>query len=128
MTENQQPSKPLTGRRLRFANEYLVDLNATQAAIRAGYSAKTAGTAGWRLLKDVDIVEALHARKAELDAEYEHRIMGKYEVLARLSRIAAADMGDLLPVDEDGQPEGDIQSLSLAKAKKMGQSYLIKKL
>lgn len=40
---------------LRFADEYLIDLNATQAAIRAGFSAKTASSAGSRLLKNVKV-------------------------------------------------------------------------
>lgn len=48
-------TKPLTPKQEQFCREYLVDLNATQAAIRAGYSAKTARAAGARLLTDVDI-------------------------------------------------------------------------
>jgi phage terminase small subunit len=43
----------------RFVAEYLVDQNATQAAIRAGYSAKSAGTLGHRLYKKLDIREAI---------------------------------------------------------------------
>ena len=45
----------LTERKRRFVKEYLIDLNATQAAIRAGYSEKTAYSQGQRLLKDVEI-------------------------------------------------------------------------
>ena len=43
----------LTPKQERFCAEYLVDYNATQAAVRAGYSEKTAGSAGNRLLKNV---------------------------------------------------------------------------
>jgi len=43
----------------RFAQEYIVDLNATQAAIRAGYSAKTAKQQGQRLLTNVDVQKAV---------------------------------------------------------------------
>jgi phage terminase small subunit len=46
----------------RFVEEYLIDLNATQAAIRAGYSAKTAEAQGSRLLSNVN-VSALVAEK-----------------------------------------------------------------
>ena len=45
----------------RFADEYLVDLNATQAAIRAGYSKKTARSQGERLLTNVDVAAAIQA-------------------------------------------------------------------
>jgi len=47
--------KGLNVREMLFCHEYSVDLNATQAAIRAGYSPKTAGSQGARLLKNVDI-------------------------------------------------------------------------
>ena len=53
----------LTAKQRAFVDEYLVDLNATQAAIRAGYSAKTAGAAGGRLLQDVKIRAAIDAGK-----------------------------------------------------------------
>ena len=43
----------------QFVSEFLVDLNATQAAIRAGYSEKTAYSQGQRLLKNVEIQAAL---------------------------------------------------------------------
>ena len=42
--------RPMTPRQLRFVDEYLVDLNATQAAMRAGYSGRTANEQGARLL------------------------------------------------------------------------------
>lgn len=49
----------LTPKQAMFVKEYLVDLNATQAAIRAGYSAKTASEQGTRLLGNVKIQAAL---------------------------------------------------------------------
>lgn len=49
----------LPAKRQRFVDEYLVDLNATQAAIRAGYSPRTAKSQGQRLLTDVDISAAI---------------------------------------------------------------------
>lgn len=52
----------------RFALEYQKDCNATQAAIRAGYSEKTAYSQGQRLLKNVEVQNALRERKNELTA------------------------------------------------------------
>nr|DAR18306.1 MAG TPA: Terminase small subunit [Caudoviricetes sp.] len=49
----------LTDKQKRFVEEYLVDLNATQAAIRAGYSEQTAYSIGQRLLKKVEVQEAI---------------------------------------------------------------------
>jgi len=51
----------LTPKQARFVAEYLVDLNATQGAIRAGYSAKTAEVQGSRLLGNVKVREAVEA-------------------------------------------------------------------
>lgn len=52
-------SKQLTPKQQRFVDEYLIDLNATQAAIRAGYSAKTACGIGWENLTKPDIADAI---------------------------------------------------------------------
>ena len=52
----------LTPKQTRFAEEYLLDMNATQAAIRAGYSEKTAGAQGFELLKKPE-VQALVAER-----------------------------------------------------------------
>lgn len=67
---------PLGDRAAAFCREYMVDMNATQAAIRAGYSPKTAGVQASRLLKNVKIIECLNVLKAErvkrteIDADY----------------------------------------------------------
>ncbi len=50
---------PLTAKQQRFVDEYPVDWNATEAAKRAGYSSKTAGQQGHRLLKNVEIQKAI---------------------------------------------------------------------
>lgn len=49
----------LTAKQKRFVEEYLIDLNATQAAIRAGYSKKTAGSIGEENLKKPEIASAI---------------------------------------------------------------------
>jgi phage terminase small subunit len=50
----------------RFVTEYLIDLNATRAAIRAGYSAKTAGSQGERLLRNVEICAAVKKAQSKV--------------------------------------------------------------
>lgn len=68
-----------------FIDEYLVDLNATQAAIRAGYSERTAKSQGHRLLTNVDI----RARIEELKKSRADRLnLDAYWVLKRLMDIS----------------------------------------
>jgi len=55
----------LTAKQARFVDEYLVDLNATQAATRAGYSPHTADSQASRLLKNVKVCSAIAVRQAE---------------------------------------------------------------
>lgn len=55
----------LTAKQQRFVEEYLIDLNATQAAIRAGYSSKNADKIGPELLGKTRVAEAI---AAEMDA------------------------------------------------------------
>jgi phage terminase small subunit len=78
--------RKLTLKQLRFVEEYLVDLNATQAAIRAGYSPRTAYAAGQRQLKKVDaeIGAALAERSARTGVTADR-------VVRELARIAFAD-------------------------------------
>ena len=54
----------LTPKQARFVEEYLIDLNATQAAIRAGYSAKTANEQGAQLLAKLSIRQAVAEAQA----------------------------------------------------------------
>jgi len=59
-------SKKLTPKQQRFVSEYLIDSNATQAAIRAGYSEKTAQQTGSRLLLNVVIQAAIKAGQKKI--------------------------------------------------------------
>lgn len=56
----------LNGRQARFVREYLIDLNALQAAIRAGYSVATAGQIGSKLLKNVEVQAAVARGQASI--------------------------------------------------------------
>ena len=55
----------MTLKQKQFIEEYLVDMNATQAAIRAGYSAKTAYSIGQRLLKNVEVSQTISSAMTE---------------------------------------------------------------
>jgi phage terminase small subunit len=66
----------MTPKQQRFVEEYLIDLNATQAAIRAGYSSKTAYAIGEENLRKPEISEAIQAAmderssRTEITADY----------------------------------------------------------
>lgn len=74
----------MTEKQKRFCDEYLIDLNATQAAIRAGYSEKTAKQIGQQNLTKLDIREYIDKRLAEKEAEL---IADQDEVLRTLTRV-----------------------------------------
>ena len=74
----------LTPRQKRFCDEYLIDLNATQAAIRAGYSEKTAKQIGQRLLTYVDLRNYIQERMAAKEKEL---IADSDEVLRYLTSV-----------------------------------------
>jgi len=82
----------LTPKQAAFVQEYLIDLNATQAAIRAGYSPKTANEQGARLLANVsvrgqvDLAMAERSKRTQVDADW---------LLTRLAGEAEADLADL---------------------------------
>jgi phage terminase small subunit len=56
----------LTAKQQRFIDEFMIDLNATQAAIRAGYSAKTAEVIGYENLRKPQIAEAIKLRQDKI--------------------------------------------------------------
>lgn len=86
-------SRRLTPKQQRFVEEYLVDLNATQAAIRAGYSKKTAKAQGQRLLTNVDIQNTI--QKA-MDKRSERTEITGDQVIKQLAKIAFADIKDIV--------------------------------
>jgi phage terminase small subunit len=79
----------LTAKQDQFCREYLIDLNATQAAIRAGYSAKTAMEQGWQLLQKTSVQARIQvlmnerSKRAEINAD---------TILRELLRIATVDL------------------------------------
>lgn len=81
----------------KFVREYLVDLNATQAAIRAGYSPKTAESQASRLLRNVKVAAAVEEALEERQKRTE---ITQDRVLKELSRIAFSNITDYVLTDE----------------------------
>lgn len=99
--------------REKFVVEFLKDGNATQAAIRAGYSPKTAYSSGQRLLKSVEVADKIAKAKA---AQLKRLEISADRVLNEIARVAYSDLSDVVtwegpdeedpwgtPVDEDGR-------------------------
>lgn len=89
----------LNERQERFVREYLVDLNATQAAKRAGYSEKTAYSLGQRLLKNVEVQATIQKARTE---QMERTEITADRVLQEYARIAFFDPRRLFR--DDGKP------------------------
>lgn len=91
-------ARKLTDKQQRFVDEYLIDLNATQAAIRAGYSVKTANEQGSQLLAKLSIQQAI----AEKMAERSRRTgVNQDRVVLELAKIAFVKLTDI--IDEKGK-------------------------
>lgn len=92
-SKGRKQAKVLGPRQQRFVDEYLIDLNATQAAIRAGYSAKTAQEQGSRLLSNVIVAEFIQvaqqerSERVQIDADW---------VLRQWAEIAQGDPNELI--------------------------------
>lgn len=87
----------LTDKQKRFCEEYLIDLNATQAAIRAGYSLKTAEQTASRLLRNVKVQEYIAKRQKELSRSTE---ITQERVIKELALIAFSNNADYAHVVE----------------------------
>ena len=94
----------LTDKQELFAREFMVDLNATQAAIRAGYSEKSSRNQGARMMANDDILD----RIAELKAERNEQVgVDAAYVLRRLTEIDQMDVLDILLANGELKPIKD---------------------
>jgi phage terminase small subunit len=109
----------LTPRQAAFVREYLTDLNATQAAIRAGYSPNSAEVEGSRLLRNAQVLAAVNAgkekRAAKLDLKAE-------DVLERLREIAFANPDE---EDELGNRKTSVRYEHVLKAAELLGKHLV---
>jgi len=105
----------LTPKQKAFVEEYLIDLNATQAAIRAGYSKKTARKIGQENLTKPDIQKAI---QAAMDERSKRTEVTADRVIKELAKIAFADIRDFVMWDENGVeilPSADVDGTVLAE-------------
>jgi phage terminase small subunit len=108
-TDDRSAWAKLTPKRQRFIQEYLVDLNATQAAARAGYSEKTADRQGSRLLKNAEVAEAV-----KLAQESRSKATGitAERIVAELAKLGFANMEDYYYIDANGTPRLCLEAIN----------------
>lgn len=90
----------ITAKQKRFCDEYLIDMNATQAAIRAGYSKKTAGAIGSENLKKPEIRAYIDARLEPMEDNTIMRAEEVQQVITEIARDKAAPRKDRLKAAE----------------------------
>lgn len=115
----------MTDKQERFCEEYMIDLNATQAAIRAGYSPKTAQQQSTRLLLNV----LVQNRIAQLQAEQSRRTgVSADRVVRELARIAFANASDLIDPETASvkldASRDDLAAVQSIKVKTFGEDGL----
>lgn len=89
----------LTPKQDRFVREYLVDLNATQAAIRAGYSPDTAAEQGYQLVHNTSVSAEISKRQEKINKRLD---VSAERVIEELSRLAFSNIADFVEFGEFG--------------------------
>ena len=84
----------LTDKQKRFCEEYMIDLNATQAAIRAGYSEKTASESGYENLRKPQIENYIQDLKKDVSERNKITVDECVQILANIARNDIADYYD----------------------------------
>ncbi len=90
----------MTDKQQAFCEEYLIDLNATQAAIRAGYAVNSANEQGCQTLAKLNIQAEIQRLKDERSKRTEIKADN---VVKELGKLAFSNIQDYLVVDEDGE-------------------------
>lgn len=111
MSDAEEWENELTPKQRAFVREYLIDLNATQAAIRAGYAELSASAEGSRLLANVKVAAAV---EAAMKSRAERTDITADRVLKELAKIGFADIRravkwqSAMITEEDNPDGGDI--------------------
>ncbi len=105
--------RPMTPRQRRFVEEYLIDLNATQAARRAGYSAKSAAGRGSKLLRNPAVAAAIE--KAQAKRAQRTRVTAD-RVVTELAKVAFGDSRRLVSWGPGGIELRESSELTEAEA------------
>lgn len=119
----------LTGKKAAFVDEYTIDMNQTRAAIRAGYSSKTAASAASRLMKDPAVKAAIDEWRARRHAE---RTADAEEVIEFWTAVMRGEITEATPIYIGGG-EQDMKETApairdrIAAAKELGKLYSLDK-
>ena len=112
----------MTDKQARFCEEYMVDLNATQAAIRAGYSPASAKTVGPRLLENVGVQKLIAQLQAEQSRRTGDRVVRE---LAKIAFVNAADLIDPKTASlKSDASHDDLAAVQSVKVKMFGEDGL----
>lgn len=120
MKKNEVKSMALTDKQKRFIEEYLIDLNATQAAIRAGYSAKTADRIGPELLGKTCVARAIKEAMAERSRRTG---INQDRIVRELAKIGFINPIDVINLDEatirEDANKDDTAAIASVRAKRI---------
>ena len=106
----------MTEKQKRFVEEYLIDLNATQAAIRAGYSPKYADREGHKLVENSRVSEAIEKALAERSRRTG---INQDRVVQELAKIAFVKITDVVNDDCEILPDADEADLAAIESVKV---------
>lgn len=115
----------MTAKQKRFVEEYLIDLNATQAAIRAGYSPATAQEQGYQLLQKTSVQNAINMKIAERS---KRTGINADRVIREIAKIAFVNAADLIDFDtatiDSNAVNDDTAAIQSVKVKYFGEDGL----
>lgn len=120
--------KKLTDKQRRFVEEYLIDLNATQAAIRAGYSEKTARQAGSENLSKPDIQYAIQkemasrSERTKIDADF---VLTEAVEMYRMAKGETESQVMIRDIDAEGGSTQYATPMKLTNVNGMGKALEI---
>ena len=111
-----------------FISEYLIDFNATRAAIAAGYSSKTAAVQGARLLTNANVKAEIEKRQSELSASLN---ITKEKIVSELALLGFSSLADIFDIEslkageikiKDSIETENLKAISSLKVGKSGLS------
>lgn len=114
--DGESDMEELTEKQKRFVEEYLIDLNATQAAIRAGYATKRASEQGHQLLQKTTVSEVIKKALAERSRRTG---INQDRVVQELAKIALVKITDVVNDDCEILPDADEADLAAIESVKV---------
>lgn len=112
----------LTPKQQRFVDEYLIDCNATQAAIRAGYSRKTANTIAAQNLAKLSIQEAIALKQKKISSKVNYDVMAWRKDMMKFKKVLSQTV--ILGDSDEGTVESFPDASNLMKCMDMLAKHL----